>query len=228
MKIKIITLINALLLAMLTFGVTAQQDCGAIDCRGACGRFVDADGDGFCDHGQLSKPAEPTQPESQAKQSKTKKLQTDTLSKPSNLDTQVTPSCATESIESNTIAPTDTPIPQVSEEPIPAANTSPIYPVLPICGGLLILYFTTLFFVKKDLITKLTHRKIWNIALTITFLISCLLGIVLALFINYNYHPHYYLSFLHWHVYFGIGMTIIALIHMIWHWNYYKNIFKKQ
>ena len=41
---------------MLCGAVSAQQDCPQVDCPGICGRFVDADGDGFCDHGKLSQP----------------------------------------------------------------------------------------------------------------------------------------------------------------------------
>ncbi len=33
---------------------SAQQDCQEVDCVGICGRFVDENNDGYCDHGFLS------------------------------------------------------------------------------------------------------------------------------------------------------------------------------
>ena len=55
-------------LILLGGTISAQQDCPQVDCPGICGRFIDNDGDGFCDHGKLSKPkaevkAEPTTPQ---------------------------------------------------------------------------------------------------------------------------------------------------------------------
>lgn len=45
----------SLALSLSLFGVAnAQQDCQEVDCIGMCGRFIDENGDGFCDHGQIS------------------------------------------------------------------------------------------------------------------------------------------------------------------------------
>ena len=66
-------------LILVVFAATAamaQQDCPQVDCPGICGRFVDADGDGFCDHGKLSAkekaeaPVERTAPSAQTPQPK--------------------------------------------------------------------------------------------------------------------------------------------------------------
>ncbi|MCQ2280911.1 MAG: hypothetical protein MJZ49_08970, partial [Bacteroidales bacterium] len=75
---------------------------------------------------------------------------------------------------------------------------------------------------------KATHRKVWNIALTVTFLVSCLLGTLLAIFIHHGYYPASYIDFLHIHVWFGIAMTIIAVFHLLWHLNYYKALFRSK
>lgn len=52
---KKLVLLLLLLLPFTFVNVSfAQQDCQEIDCTGQCGRFIDENYDGFCDHGQLS------------------------------------------------------------------------------------------------------------------------------------------------------------------------------
>ena len=64
---KKIALFLTILLCTATM-VWAQQDCPQVDCPGICGRFVDADGDGFCDHGRLSAQEKPATPAEQPAQ----------------------------------------------------------------------------------------------------------------------------------------------------------------
>jgi cytochrome bd-type quinol oxidase subunit 2 len=90
----------------------------------------------------------------------------------------------------------------------------------------LILYFTSWILVKFNKMKKMNQRKIWNIALTVTFLISAILGLVLAIQIENKMTNSWFTAFLWWHVEAGIAMTIIAIMHLIWHINYYKIIGK--
>ncbi len=53
---RLLTIIAILFAISFQNVAFAQQDCQEIDCTGQCGRFVDDDGDGFCDHGFLSEP----------------------------------------------------------------------------------------------------------------------------------------------------------------------------
>ena len=90
------------------------------------------------------------------------------------------------------------------------------------------MYLISFILVKTNQWEKATHRKVWNVALTVTFLVSCLLGLLLAIFIHHGYRPQCYITLLKLHVWFGIAMTIIAVFHSLWHLNYYKSLFKKR
>ncbi len=72
------------------------------------------------------------------------------------------------------------------------------------------------------------HRKLWNILLLISFLVSGLIGILLAVLIDFNISIIWYRSFLWLHVEFGIAMGIIAIFHFLWHGKYYLKIFARK
>ncbi len=102
------------------------------------------------------------------------------------------------------------------------------YHLITISGSLILLYLVTLFLHKKRIIKKITHQRIWNILLAISFLVSGILGLLLVFFINYQYFPSYYLDIKTYHVEFGIAMAIISIFHLLWHLNYYKAIFTRK
>jgi hypothetical protein len=102
------------------------------------------------------------------------------------------------------------------------------YHILPVSIVFVALYLISLMLIKIKVYRKSTHRKIWNIALTITFLISSCLGVILAIFINHQTLPDNYLHLLKYHVDFGIAMTMIVLFHISWHFNYFKTVFIKK
>lgn len=201
----------------------AQSDCGVVDCVGNCGRFVDANGDGFCDHGQLSKPVV-QEVESAESAKSVEKSATNVKPEQESTPEVVTEVIAAEDVES--VAETGS-IEEPDVQPVEGQKRSP-YPVFPILGGLLVLFIISIVLVKCNVWQKSTHRKVWNVALTLTFLVSCLIGVLLAIFINYNYRPQWYIDLLHWHVYVGIAMTIIAIFHALWHLNYFKTLFVKR
>jgi hypothetical protein len=89
------------------------------------------------------------------------------------------------------------------------------------------LYGCTWGLMKLEKIKLSTHRKIWNILLLLTFMISCLFGFFLVIQLNYDFVISWYRTVLYWHVQIGIAMTIIAFFHTLWHFNYYKNIFRR-
>jgi hypothetical protein len=98
------------------------------------------------------------------------------------------------------------------------------YYFIPILLILILFYIITYSLSKKQLIKKNYHRKIWNVILLITFLISGLFGLILAISISSGFRLSFYADLLFWHVEFGIAMAIISLFHMAWHWNYYKKM----
>jgi hypothetical protein len=106
-------------------------------------------------------------------------------------------------------------------------NFKPPYAFVPITLGIIILYGITYILALQKKITIVTHRKIWNIILTVTFLVSGLLGLLLVLRINYGWFADWHLFMLKWHVEFGIAMAVVSFFHMAWHWPYYRNMIKK-
>lgn len=100
------------------------------------------------------------------------------------------------------------------------------YYFLPIALILFVVYILTYLLVKKKKM-KLNHlRKIWNVLLLGTFLISGLFGILLAIIISYRIRLSFYTNLLFWHVEFGIAMAMISFFHIAWHWKYYLRLVK--
>jgi len=89
-------------------------------------------------------------------------------------------------------------------------------------------YFLSLFFVKLKIINLVTHRRIWNIILLISFLISGVLGLILAFSIDQKLTINWYLSFLWLHVEFGIVMALVSIFHIFWHLPYFTSLAKKK
>jgi len=87
------------------------------------------------------------------------------------------------------------------------------------------LYLITWSFSKLYILKKNTHLKIWNVILLLTFLVTAILGILLAAQVNYKWDIPYLKELLNWHVNFGIAMAIISVFHFINHWKYYWHIF---
>jgi len=100
------------------------------------------------------------------------------------------------------------------------------YPFIPVVLIFSILYALTHLLSKKKIITPITHKKIWNILLLITFLISGILGIFLVLKVNLGIVVPLPFNSLYWHVEAGITMALISIFHIIWHWRYFRNITK--
>jgi hypothetical protein len=90
------------------------------------------------------------------------------------------------------------------------------------------LYLLSYFLSRFNKISYITHKKIWNIVLLISFLVCGILSILLVLRLEYG------ISFigrafeLFWHVESGIIFVIVSLFHMLWHFNYYKSYIKKK
>jgi hypothetical protein len=89
-------------------------------------------------------------------------------------------------------------------------------------------YFLSFYLAKTKKITQIQHRRFWNFILLISFLVSGILGLILAFFIDQKISFSWYLPFLWFHVEFGIIMSLISIFHIIWHLPYYKSILKSQ
>lgn len=94
------------------------------------------------------------------------------------------------------------------------------YPFFSVIIITLILYFTSLTFSKWNIIPVNVHRKIWNIVLLISFMITGIFGIICVIKINTKTDfPTDQL--LYYHVVLGIVMVVVGFIHFFYHLSYY-------
>ena len=89
-------------------------------------------------------------------------------------------------------------------------------------------YFLSFYLVKIKKISLFVHRRIWNIILLISFLISGFLGLILAFSIDQKLTVSWYLPFLWFHVEFGIIMALVSIFHILWHLPYFKSLVKNK
>jgi len=89
-------------------------------------------------------------------------------------------------------------------------------------GTLLVVpYIVSLVMVQKKLITRQGHRRFWNILLLLFFLSTALVGLILAVKVNYKLEISWEEEALQWHVDSGIGFALVAIFHLTWHLRYY-------
>jgi hypothetical protein len=213
------------MLFLMPFTLQAQCPFGEkVNCTGECGRFYDENGDSFCDNGLVQKEETITETiTTQVEEVKPKQEVKKTEPKPivQQEKEEIQPITATLTTTEQ-IAPIKTEI-----QPEKKKTQKP-YNIILITSIVLLAYLLTFILVKAGKLKKLSHRKIWNVILLVTFLVSCLLGFLLALQINYGFCMDWFRSFLKWHVEFGIAMTLIAVIHIVWHYKYYTTMISKK
>lgn len=239
---KMLVLVSFILVSLIGF---SQSNCpfgGKINCEGACGRFVDNNGDGFCDNGRVEKV------NTAQKNNNTKTISSNTEKKVLTSEEKTKKNLKkTKNLENKTKKNSDDSVSIVNQETTTeenlSENTESSTTIMPVNNNTkppkpyhfllisiltLALYAFTAVLVKTKNMKKITHRKIWNVILLITCLVSCLLGLFLAVVKNYDINiMKYYLPILKIHVDFGISMTIIAIIHILWHLKYFKNLVKR-
>lgn len=95
------------------------------------------------------------------------------------------------------------------------------YHVLPIGVTVTVIWLFTLYLSVTGFTPRLSHRRFWNWVLLVSFLISGLFGLFLALRITYRWEIPFSESLRHWHVEAGTAMVFAAVIHLTWHLSYY-------
>ncbi len=202
------------------------QDCpfNIENCQGGCGRWIDADGDGICDRSVKKTTDTIVSVADTAVQTNTEKQIQNTQS--NNNQSIINKNENTTNTDSQTITENEMIITEAVETTEPVTTKSPPRYRLILWSSLTIgAYLLSLLLIRLKVYTKKTHRRIWNILLLLTFLISGLLGLILVIQINYGIMMKHFLQFMKWHVDFGIGMALISIFHIIWHLKYFKNIF---
>jgi len=229
MKTKLVLSLFIILLG-IAYNTQAQCPKGKTNCEGECGRFIDENGNGNCDL------AEKTQQELKKDKKESKEKESKEIIIPKTDNEDESSDVAEDSQESKTTE--EDGIVQLGNEKVVEAKVEEVvvpeevkdkekpYRLVGITILTLACYFFTMLLVKTGKMKKFIHRKIWNILLLLTFIMSCLLGFLLVIQINYGVLKSLYVSNLKLHVEFGIAMTIIAIIHVLWHLPYFKKLFK--
>jgi len=102
------------------------------------------------------------------------------------------------------------------------------YGLVPIGLFLVLLYGISWLFSRLDILSKAAHRKIWNYALLTVFLGTAILGLLMAVQVNYKLEVPWTEKVLKAHVNFGIGMSLVGFFHLLWHLSYYFGRRKKR
>jgi hypothetical protein len=256
----LLLLLGIALLLALPSGALAWNNCpkGLVNdpYPGACGRYVDTNGDDICD---LSQSEPITSTTKQTATTTTVAVATTTSGVPPTGDCPLGPcttcqACTTTTLDSTISASavdsaaagvalvafagsdttsTTTPTSGGSgSAAVAGAATSTNasffthYLVSPIALGFFLIYAVSFILYKTKRIRVATHRKIWNLLLLATFLITGILGLLLTIQLDYTLPFTLPFNMLFWHVEAGIVMTLISLFHMGWHFNYYKNLLR--
>ncbi|MFO7933383.1 MAG: fused MFS/spermidine synthase [Bacteroidales bacterium] len=96
--------------------------------------------------------------------------------------------------------------------------------------GLLLVFFylLSLLGVRLKVLTLADHRKFWNTLLLIFFFSAALLGLFLALRVNYRWDIPWIDRALQWHVDLGIGLAFVAFFHFLWNFGFYRHLFRRK
>ncbi|HRZ85515.1 MAG TPA: hypothetical protein P5277_01920 [Candidatus Paceibacterota bacterium] len=108
---------------------------------------------------------------------------------------------------------------------IQSANKSK-YNLIPIFAVTLILYLITYFLSKKEKISFILHKKIWNILLLATFLFTAVTSLLYIIKVDYSINSFNLASVSFWHIEIGIVMILISIFHALWHIPYFKSYIK--
>ena len=92
---------------------------------------------------------------------------------------------------------------------------------------LVALYLASLYLVKIGKMSVVRNRKIWNMILLISFIVTALTSIFLLLRLNYGISP-LSINLIVPHVMWGYVMLLIAIFHALWHIPYFKSYLPKK
>jgi hypothetical protein len=183
---------------------------------GQCPRYLDANGDGFCDLSQTTTTT------------------TDTSTSSSEDDT-----VSTGSVDDSTngnghnVDIVDTDDPQNASSLGDTGNIDGNladegggYYLLPVSILLISGYLFTHYLFSKGILSRQKHKKLWNLFVTAGYLGTGVTGVILTFMINMGIKTALNPSITFWHVEFAILMVIGTFIHIHLHWKPFKNIFK--
>lgn len=196
-----------------------------INCKypGKCDLYIDTNGDRICDRSQSAPAAVAVKPSIT-----TARPIATPATKPAGTTTKApTPSATAILVISGPLsAPLAVNTTTTDSAASPAITLKHSYYFVPVFLGLSILYALTWLLANKKFIKTITHRKIWNLVLLISMVISVLLGLFLILNIDLNFGITLPFNMLFWHVESGIALGAIGAFHIFWHWRYFVKFIK--
>jgi hypothetical protein len=243
MRKKIVIIIGALLLVIGIAGTfwgpsiaqaasSIWNSCpkGRVNCLypGDCRDYIDTNKDGICDRSQPA-PAAVAAPKNTSASTTTAAPKT-TAASPSlisgalvdsSISSGTSGAASSASAVISGAADTD-----VTAGTGNAIGRGTIYYFIPVMAGFIAAYCLTWILSAKKVFKTLTHRKIWNLILLISALVSILLGLILTLNIDFNTGISLPFNMIFWHVEAGIAMSVVAIFHVVWHWRYFVKILK--
>lgn len=204
-KIRKIWIIIMAVFLFASSPIYAWEDCplGVTDCPypGECSRYIDTNNDGICDHSQ-SAPTTGTE------------TTQDTSTENSGTVNEVD-----QSNETNSTA-------LLEENNDKGAESKQSYYLLPITLILSLSYIVTHIMNKKRIIKLKSHKKLWNMIITVSFLVTGITGMELTLFINFRIHSPLNQTITFWHAVAAIFMVVTTFFHVHMYWKPFKNSFK--
>jgi hypothetical protein len=239
-----------LIIFVLPYFSIAQCPFQINDCKGKCPRFTDMNHDGYCDFTIITLPPvvdtmvihkdtlsitdllrtennkllkDSSQFHHKSSVSNSKNIQSDLkVNEDHELkNDQPSATIQTKSDSKQNVNQID---PKLTKS-TPTVKIYKGYSLILISGLSIGLYLISFFLAKYKVIEIRIHRKIWNILLIATFLVTGLLGLFMVVQLNYSLKVSWFKPLLSWHVNFGIGMALISIFHVLWHWSYIKKIF---
>lgn len=110
-----------------------------------------------------------------------------------------------------------------STTPLPPVASTPktTYYLLPIIIISTALYMFTLILSKRNVISLILHRKIWNWLLLIFFIATTFFASIWILNAEYSLGIRLPINTSYWHIVTGLVMIMISIFHIWWHLNYY-------
>jgi hypothetical protein len=100
------------------------------------------------------------------------------------------------------------------------------YNLLPLSLVLIILYLISLYLVKKQKLSQVINKKIWNLALLISFIITAITSILYLLYSEFQIKTIDFAVISFWHIELGLIMILISIFHALWHLSYFKAMLK--
>lgn len=89
-----------------------------------------------------------------------------------------------------------------------------------------LLYLLSVFLYKKKIYSEVTHKKIWNIFLLVSFVIVALTSFVYLFRFDFGIILPFPGNLSRAHIEMGLVMILVSIFHALWHLPYWKCYFK--